>query len=145
LDEATVSALAAAADSIGASTTVGSTTRIPAVEGVPGSSVVLVGLGSPDPEATDETLRRAAGAAARACRGLGTALVTLAADRPDAVALGAGLGSFRPAKVTEKDDDENSDADALRILTEGDATGPWPGQPPSPSAWAWPATWSTPR
>src|SRR5699024_3567279 len=73
-------------------TTVGSTTRIPAVEGVPGSSVVLVGLGSPDPEATDETLRRAAGAAARACRGLGTALVTLAADRPDAVALGAGLG-----------------------------------------------------
>ena len=123
LDEATVSALAAAADAIGASTTVGSTTRIPAVEGVPGSSVVLVGLGSPDPEATDETLRRAAGAAARACRGLGTALVTLAADRPDAVALGAGLGSFRPAKVTEKDDDENSDADALRILTEGDATG----------------------
>src|SRR5699024_4040868 len=69
LDEATVSALAAAADAIGASTTVGSTTRIPAVEGVPGSSVVLVGLGSPDPEATDETLRRAAGAAARACRG----------------------------------------------------------------------------
>lgn len=113
-DEATT-ALAAAAGTVGASTKVGSTTRIPAVDGVPGASVVLVGLGSSDSELTEETLRRAAGAAARTCRGLGSALVALSTDRPEAVALGAGLGSFRPAKVTAKNDDEEG-ADTLRIL-----------------------------
>ena len=99
------------ARSVGASTKVGSTTRVPAPAGVPGDSVVLVGLGASDDERTDEVLRRAAGAAARACRGLGSALVLLDAERAEAVALGAGLGSFTPAKVTAKDEKEEKNGD----------------------------------
>lgn len=121
LEPAAVVALSAAATTVGASTKVGSTTRIPAVEGVPGKSVVLVGLGASGAEVTDETLRRAAGAAARACRGLGTTLVALSSDQAEAVALGAGLGSFRPAKVTSKDDDDKA-GDTLRILVAGEST-----------------------
>ena len=120
-DEA-VGAVAAAARTVGASTKVGSTTRLPAPEGVPGASVVLVGLGSSAEDLSDETLRRAAGAAARACRGLGSALVLLDGERAEAVALGAGLGSFRPAKVTAEKDDDDEAADALRIfVTDGSA------------------------
>ena len=121
LDGDVTAALATVARSVGASTKVGSTTRVAAPEGVPGASVVLVGLGSSDAEVTDETLRRAAGAAARACRGLGSALVLLDAERTEAVALGAGLGSFRPAKVTAKDDDDKG-GDLVRVLaSEGSA------------------------
>ena len=116
-------ALASLAHSIGASTKVGATSRVPAPAGVPGGSVVLVGLGGSGEEVTDETLRRAAGAAARACRGLGSALVLLDAERAEAVALGAGLGSFKPAKVTSKGQNSDDDkADTLRVFTsEGGA------------------------
>ena len=122
--EATVTdAVAEVAHAVGASTKVGSTTRVPAPEGVPGASVVLVGLGASDDEVSDETLRRAAGAAARACRGLGSALVLLDAERAEAVALGAGLGSFRPAKVTGSDGgDDDEKSDSVRVfVAEGGA------------------------
>ncbi|MDX2357419.1 leucyl aminopeptidase [Dietzia sp. PP-33] len=122
LSDTAVAALSAAGRAVGAPTAVGSITRLPAPEGVPGDSVVLVGLGTAGDDLSDESLRRAAGAAARSCRGRGSALVLLDRDRPGAVALGAGLGSFRPAKVTGKDDDEA--ADSLRILVSegsGDA------------------------
>lgn len=122
LDGDAAAAVAAQATAVGASTKVGSTTRVPAPEGVPGTSVVLVGLGSSDGDLTDESLRRAAGAAARACRGLGSALVLLDAERTEAVALGAGLGSFRPAKVTSKSDDDEKAADVLRILVSDPST-----------------------
>ncbi|WP_291085421.1 leucyl aminopeptidase [Dietzia sp. UBA5065] len=116
-------ALGALARAVGAPTKVGSTTRLPAPEGVPGGSVILVGLGSAGAEVTDEVLRRAAGAAARACRGLGAALVLLDADRTEAVALGAGLGSFRPAKVTAKTDrDDDEEPDSLRVFVAGGGT-----------------------
>ena len=121
LEGEATAALATLARSVGAATKVGSTTRVPAPAGVPGGSVVLVGLGEAGDEISDETLRRAAGAAARACRGLGSALVLLDAERAEAVALGAGLGSFRPAKVTAKDggrgDDDEVGPDALRVFT----------------------------
>ena len=118
LDDEVTGALAAAAHSVGASTKVASTTRVPAPEGVPAGSVVLVGLGASEDEVSDETLRRAAGAAARACRGLGSALLLLDAERAEPVALGAGLGSFRPAKVTTKNDDENNDSVKV-FVTDG--------------------------
>ena len=121
LDGGVVSALADLAHAVGASTKVGSTSRVQAPEGVPGRSVVLVGLGSAADEVTDETLRRAAGAAARACRGLGSALVLLDAERSDVVALGAALGSFRPAKVTAKNEGDDDDkADSLKVYASGD-------------------------
>lgn len=122
LDGGVTGAIATVAQAVGASTKVGSTTRVPAPDGVPAGSVVLVGLGSSADEVSDETLRRAAGAAARACRGLGSALVLLDSDRPEPVALGAGLGSFRPAKVSGKDDDDDEVGDALRVfVTDGGA------------------------
>lgn len=117
LEGEATAALATLARSVGASTQAGSTTRVPAPAGVPGDSVVLVGLGGSEDELTDEVLRRASGAAARACRGLGSALVLLDTDRAEAVALGAGLGSFTPAKVTAKDQKNDDDkADALRVF-----------------------------
>ncbi len=116
LEAEATAALASLARSVGASTKVGSTTRVPAPAGVPAGSVVLVGLGSSSDERTDEVLRRAAGAAARACRGLGSALVLLDAERGEAVALGAGLGSFRPAKVTAKNNGDDDKADSLRVF-----------------------------
>ena len=129
LEGEATAALATLARSVGASTKVGATTRVPAPAGVPGGSVVLVGLGAAGDEVTDESLRRAAGAAARACRGLGSALVLLDAERAEAVALGAGLGSFTPAKVTakggdgkNKGDDDTTDPDTLRVFVgEGGA------------------------
>ena len=123
LEAAVTDAVAEVAHAVGASTKVGSTTRVPAPEGVPGASVVLVGLGASDDEMSDETLRRAAGAAARACRGLGSALVLLDAERAEPVALGAGLGSFRPAKVTGSDGgDDDEKSDSVRVfVAEGGA------------------------
>lgn len=122
LEGGVTAALAAVARSVGASTKVASTTRVPAPDGVSAGSVVLVGLGSSDDEVSDESLRRAAGAAARACRGLGSALVLLDAERAEPVALGAGLGSFRPAKVTSKNDDDDENSDSLKVfVAEGGA------------------------
>ena len=123
LEGEATAALATLARSVGASTKAGSTTRVPAPAGVPGDSVVLVGLGGSEDEVTDEVLRRASGAAARACRGLGSALVLLDADRAEAVALGAGLGSFTPAKVTAKDQKNDDDkADTLRVFVSEDGS-----------------------
>lgn len=122
LDDAVVRALETTLPVVGVRTGVGNTTRVPAPEGLPASSVVAVGLGGGEQggdgadEAVDaETLRRAAGAAARACRGLGTALLALDAARGADVALGAALGSYRPAKVTGTDDEEGS-GDRLLVL-----------------------------
>lgn len=123
LDPAVTAALADLARIVGASTKTGSTTRLPAPEGVPGESVVLTGLGSAGDELTDESLRRAAGAAARACRGLGSALVLLDVERASDVALGAGLGSFTPAKVSaEKNDDDDGKIDVLRVFVDEGGT-----------------------
>ncbi|EFV92771.1 hypothetical protein ES5_04251, partial [Dietzia cinnamea P4] len=56
LEAAVTDAVAEVAHAVGAFTKVGSTTRVPAPEGVPGASVVLVGLGALDDEVSDETL-----------------------------------------------------------------------------------------
>ena len=130
LDDDTRAALARLLRSVGAGTAAGSTSRIPAPAGVPGASVLAVGLGDDLDRSTTagaEALRRAAGSAARAARGLGTALVLLDAARPEDVAIGAGLGSYRPAKVSTKgeaDGAEPGDEDVLRVLSTDEGFSP---------------------
>jgi leucyl aminopeptidase len=89
-------AIASLAGSVGASGGVDEVTRLPAPEGVAAATVLTVGVGTRDP-ADPETLRRAAGAAARALAGVDRAVLALPA--PDeahraAVLEGALLGAY---------------------------------------------------
>jgi len=72
------------------------TQRLAAVSGVSAASIVVVGLGSGDP--STETLRSAAGSAARAASDAGSlalALPATTADHVQAVLEGAVLGAYR--------------------------------------------------
>ena len=116
LEAAGVDELSATLEAVGAKTTLGATCRVPAPASLPATSVLAVGLGGADDTLDDERLRRAAGAAGRACRGLGVALLALDADRPEVVAVGAGLGSYRVAKVSSASDAADAANDVLRVL-----------------------------
>lgn len=81
---------------LGATGAVGEVTKLASLGTIAAPLVVAVGLGAAPADgapAGDETLRRAAGAAARALAGTGTALVALPASR--AVAEGVVLGAYR--------------------------------------------------
>jgi leucyl aminopeptidase len=82
---------------LGATGAVDETTRLPAPDGVTAATVLAVGIGARDP-ADPETLRRAAGAAARALAGTGSAAFALAGtDAPAsraAVLEGALIGAY---------------------------------------------------
>jgi len=89
-------ALNQALKAVGASGAKDTLHRIPALPGVSAKSVVLVGLG-PLREVTQETLRRAAGAATRELAGLAKvviALPTSSGDEVTAVAEGALFGAY---------------------------------------------------
>ena len=81
---------------VGASTTADATTRLPAPEGVLADTVLAVGVGKRD-AGDPETLRRAAGAAARALTGVARAVLALPTDGGAAAAAvveGALLGAY---------------------------------------------------
>jgi leucyl aminopeptidase len=81
---------------LGATGAPGEVTKLATLGTIPAPLVVAVGLGA-EP-AAPETLRRSAGAAARALAGTGTALFALPAPDADAVravAEGASLGAYR--------------------------------------------------
>jgi leucyl aminopeptidase len=81
---------------VGARGGVDETTRLPAPDGVAASSVLAVGVGRRDVRDL-ETLRRAAGAAARALAGTGSAVLALPAASPEqaqAVLEGALIGAY---------------------------------------------------
>ncbi len=85
-------AIAATAARVGATGAVDETTRLPAPDGVAAESVLTVGIGRRD--ASDpETLRRAAGAGARALSGVGSAVVALP-PTGGAVLEGALIGAY---------------------------------------------------
>ena len=116
LDAAAGDELSTILATVGARTTPGSICRVPAPDSLPATSVLAVGVGGADDELDDERLRRAAGAAGRACRGLGVTVLALDAERPETVAVGAGLGSYRVAKVTADTDPADADDDVLQVL-----------------------------
>lgn len=78
---------------VGATGKLEEVTRVPAVEGMEADAVVAVGLGVAE-ELDDERLRRAAGAAARALKGVGTAATTLGAFGLGPVVEGFILGAY---------------------------------------------------
>ncbi|MFI6107599.1 leucyl aminopeptidase [Streptomyces sp. NPDC051310] len=84
---------------LGMTGTEGETGKVPAVPGFGAGMVLAVGLGDADDENgySSETLRRAAGVAARALTGTGRAALALpagTAEAAEAVAVGGLLGSY---------------------------------------------------
>jgi len=96
LAESVVDTLARDLRTIGAGGSADETTRMLAPDGVSAETVLAVGIGRRDPE-TPETLRRAAGAAARALAGVGSAVLALPGTTPvqsAAAAEGALMGAY---------------------------------------------------
>jgi leucyl aminopeptidase len=104
LDAAQRRELAADLKRLGASSKVGEVTKVPSAGALRAPVLVAVGLGDKSP-ADLETLRRAAGSAARSLAGTGTVAFALPADAPDrvrAVAEGALLGDYAYDKYLAK-------------------------------------------
>lgn len=94
LDAPLAAALTASLAAVGATGNAEEVVRFPAPEGITASSVVAVSTGVADADA--ETIRRAAGAAARSLSGATSAVVALpSSDDTQAVAEGALLGAYR--------------------------------------------------
>jgi leucyl aminopeptidase len=104
LDSAQRRELAAVLKRLGASSKVGEVTKIPSGGAVKAPVLVAVGLG--DQSTPDlETLRRAAGSAARSLAGTGAVAFALPADDPErvrAIAEGALLGDYAYDKYLAK-------------------------------------------
>ncbi|BAX97200.1 putative cytosol aminopeptidase [Mycobacteroides stephanolepidis] len=105
LDSKAVKAIEAALKAVGATGSGEQLTRV-VVDGLPVSSVLAVGLGKTDAGA--ETIRRAAGVAARSLDNVETLVTTLSARDVDATVQGLALGGyrfaeFRSAKTAPKD------------------------------------------
>ncbi|OHT77807.1 leucyl aminopeptidase [Mycobacteroides chelonae] len=105
LDSKAVKAIEAALKAVGATGSSEQLTRV-VVDGLPVSSVLAVGLGKGAPSA--ETIRRAAGVAARSLDNVETLVTTLSASDVDATVQGLALGGyrfaeFRSAKTAPKD------------------------------------------
>jgi leucyl aminopeptidase len=100
IDAAFGGKLAATLDTLGAKGGEDEVTKIPAPDGLPSPLVIAVGLGTAPEDGgafTPETLRRAAGAAARALAGSGHGVFALPAEDPEslvAVSEGALLGAY---------------------------------------------------
>ena len=94
LDAAAGGALLAALRAVRASAATGATSTLAPIAGIAAGRLIGIGLG--DGEATDESLRRAAGAAVRAT-GAGRVIVALAStdSEADAVAEGSLLGAYQ--------------------------------------------------
>lgn len=94
VDEATSASVSAALDAVGATAAAEEVVRIPSPAGLAARSVVAAGVGSLTPDA--ETVRRAAGSAARTLGTTATAiLVPPTAELTTAALEGALLGAYR--------------------------------------------------
>ncbi len=93
LDDTALRAVLNALTAVGATGKTDEVTRVPAPEKVGAASIVAIGLGDPE-EVTDETVRRAAGTAARFLQGLKTAVTTLGTFGLAAAVEGVALGAY---------------------------------------------------
>ncbi|MBD4582301.1 leucyl aminopeptidase, partial [Xanthomonas citri pv. citri] len=101
--------------------------RLPGLGGVPVPLLVLAGVGGldDDGEASDESLRRAAGAAVRSLAGTDAVALALPADTPArlaAVAEGAVLGAY--AFTAQKSECARAEADSSRPVRELEVVTP---------------------
>ncbi|HEY9316253.1 leucyl aminopeptidase [Williamsia sp.] len=94
-DDATASAIDDALAAVGAKGSAGELTKLPAPAGLGVTSVLAVGLGSPDKLDDAEHVRRQAGVAARSLQGVATAVTSLPAADLAAAAEGFFLGAYR--------------------------------------------------
>ncbi|MEV6110836.1 leucyl aminopeptidase [Streptomyces sp. NPDC051940] len=106
VDKAFGGKLAGVLETLGAAGGEGEVTKLPAPDGLKANVVVAVGLGTAPEDGFDpETLRRAAGAAARALSGTKKALIALPvedAEDTGAVAEGVLLGAYSFDEYREK-------------------------------------------
>ena len=101
--------------------------RLPGLGGVPVPLLVLAGVGGldDDGEASDESLRRAAGAAVRSLAGTDAVALALPADTPArlaAVAEGAVLGAY--AFTAQKSERARAETDTSRPVREVEVVTP---------------------
>ncbi|HLS48593.1 MAG TPA: leucyl aminopeptidase [Actinomycetaceae bacterium] len=98
------SRLSALLPALGVRGTADEVVRVPAPEGISAAVVLLVGVGERD--VNDETLRRAAGAAARSLAGTDSAVMALPATTAEqvvAIAEGALMGAYRFDRYRDSD------------------------------------------
>jgi len=98
------SRLSALLPALGVRGTADEVVRVPAPEGISAAVVLLVGVGERD--VNDETLRRAAGAAARSLAGTDSAVMALpatTAEQVAAIAEGALMGAYRFDRYRDSD------------------------------------------
>ncbi|GGF29068.1 leucyl aminopeptidase [Williamsia phyllosphaerae] len=95
IDDAVVAEISASLAAVGASSGAGDVARVVAPAGLGVASVLAVGLGSASALQTPDSVRRAAGVAARALTGVGTVVTTLSTVDLGAAAEGFYLGAYR--------------------------------------------------
>lgn len=104
---------------VGAKGTNGEITRIPAPKGVKADSLVAVGLGNPE-KLDDETLRRAAGTAARALRGEKHVATTIADFGLTPAVEGLILGGYSTRGIRSTDAEEDEAPAKITVVSKED-------------------------
>ncbi len=155
MDAAFDGKLATVLETLGASGAEGEVVKLPSPDGVKAPLVLAVGLGQvPEKDAAfpRETLRRAAGAAARALHGTKKAAFGLPVDSPEdaqAVAEGALLGAYAFTAYQDRGRTRRAPWRRWRCSAASPATRRTRRLPSARSCWprrsTGPATSSTPR
>ncbi|MGD7003192.1 leucyl aminopeptidase [Corynebacterium halotolerans] len=101
-DDAEIVAVLRQLVAVGATGAHGEIVRVPGTSGAAADSVIAVGLGDSD-ELDEESLRRAAGSAARALAGLDTVATTLGAFGLAAAVEGIALGAYSYTGIRSED------------------------------------------
>ncbi|AGF72934.1 leucyl aminopeptidase [Corynebacterium halotolerans] len=110
LDDAALRTVLETLTAVGATGKADEITRVPAPEKVAADSIVAVGLGDSE-DVTHETVRRAAGAAARSLTGVGTAVTTVGDFGLGPAVEGVALGAYQFRGIRS----EEPTADALPV------------------------------
>jgi leucyl aminopeptidase len=105
-------------DLLGATGAAATVTKLPAAGRLGAKLLVAVGLGK-EGDVTDETLRRAAGAAARAAAGRASVTIAIDGDA-EQLGLGALLGSYQFEGFKSDDPDRKWPVDTVTVLGSGD-------------------------